>query len=339
MSLIIIDADAGEFVQFAGVCYRRVGTTTEPVTGETPGAVFTSCDDCLYPTPTPTITATPTPTPTLPPSLLIDAVNVAARSAFGLRKLRSAYAGSAVKIIRSSDNTQLDIGFSGNDFDYVAAQNFCGAGNGDVVTWYDQSGNGRDAACPSAARFRIVTSGACLAGPKAGTYTILANNGYATFAAAGYDVPSTLNCVVKTGAAKVDQYYISSRQYGPDNGTLYFRVYDSNVDHGKKGASNNAVAQKAVSVNTWYIISAFSDNVVGNAIQLSWNGGARTNSGTLQDSFTQRTWTPALCVRSDMTGSYRWNGNISEHVVWSDALTAGQESTANTNTNTYYGVY
>ena len=69
--------------------------------------------------------------------------NVAA--AYSLRKLRSAYAGSAVRVRRSSDSTEQDIGFDGSgEFDSAAFSSFVGGGTGFVKTWYDQSGNGRD---------------------------------------------------------------------------------------------------------------------------------------------------------------------------------------------------
>lgn len=76
---------------------------------------------------------------------ILDGIsNVAA--AYSLRKLRSAYAGSAVRVRRSSDSTEQDIGFDGTgEFDSSAFSSFVGGGTGYVKTWYDQSGNGRNA--------------------------------------------------------------------------------------------------------------------------------------------------------------------------------------------------
>lgn len=66
--------------------------------------------------------------------------------AYSLRKLRSAYAGSAVRVRRSSDSTEQDIGFaSDGEFDSSAFSSFVSGGTGYVKTWYDQSGNSRDA--------------------------------------------------------------------------------------------------------------------------------------------------------------------------------------------------
>jgi hypothetical protein len=46
---------------------------------------------------------------------------------------------------RSSDNAEQDIGFSGGTLDTNALTSFVGSNDGYVVTWYDQSGNNRDA--------------------------------------------------------------------------------------------------------------------------------------------------------------------------------------------------
>jgi hypothetical protein len=61
--------------------------------------------------------------------------------AYSLRKLRSAYAGNCIEVRRSSDDTTQNIGFVNNVLDTASLLTFCGAGNGFVKTWYDQSGN------------------------------------------------------------------------------------------------------------------------------------------------------------------------------------------------------
>lgn len=92
-------------------------------------------------------------------SLLLDLYPSAA-AAYSLRKLRTAYTGSAVRVRRSSDNTEQDIGFVAGQLDTVSLLAFCGVGNGFVTTWYDQSGNTRDAAQTTQANQpQIVSSG------------------------------------------------------------------------------------------------------------------------------------------------------------------------------------
>jgi len=96
-------------------------------------------------------------------SLLLDTYSGAA-AAYSLRKLRNAYAGSAIRVRRSSDNTSQDIGFNANgNLDTTSLLSFVGAGNGFVSIWYDQSGNGNNAAqTTSGYQPQIVNAGAVL---------------------------------------------------------------------------------------------------------------------------------------------------------------------------------
>jgi len=59
--------------------------------------------------------------------------------AYSFRNLWSSYSGSCLRVRRSSDNAEQDIGFRSDGWiDAVSLLAFCGAGNGFVKTWYDQ---------------------------------------------------------------------------------------------------------------------------------------------------------------------------------------------------------
>lgn len=86
-----------------------------------------------------------------------------AAAAYSVRLLRAAYSGSAIRVRRASDNAEQDIGFSNGNLDTTALTSFCGAGNGFVTTWYDQSGNARDVIQTTAANQpQIVSSGSVI---------------------------------------------------------------------------------------------------------------------------------------------------------------------------------
>lgn len=86
-----------------------------------------------------------------------------AAAAYSLRRLRNGYTGSAIRVRRASDNTEQDIGFSNNQLDTSSLTTFCSGTNGFVKTWYDQSGNGRDATQTTAANQpQIVSSGSVI---------------------------------------------------------------------------------------------------------------------------------------------------------------------------------
>ena len=68
--------------------------------------------------------------------------------AFSFRKLDKDYAGNAIKVVRASDKDSVNVGFVGGYLDTISMKSFCGTGATDscfVSTWYDQSGNARDA--------------------------------------------------------------------------------------------------------------------------------------------------------------------------------------------------
>lgn len=76
-------------------------------------------------------------------NLFLDVIT-GASYAYSLRKLRNGYAGSCIRVRRSSDNTEQDIGFVANFLDIASLTSFVGGDIGYVVKWYDQSGNGFD---------------------------------------------------------------------------------------------------------------------------------------------------------------------------------------------------
>lgn len=72
------------------------------------------------------------------PALLLD--TYPATAAYSLRKLRTAYTGAVIRVRRSLDNAEQDIGFLADELDTVSLLSFVGAGNGFIVTVYDQAG-------------------------------------------------------------------------------------------------------------------------------------------------------------------------------------------------------
>ena len=76
------------------------------------------------------------------PSLLLDVYGTNVKIAYSVRKLRTAYAGSCMRV-RNGSSVELDIGFDGSgNLDEAALLTHCGSGDGFVTKWYDQSGNG-----------------------------------------------------------------------------------------------------------------------------------------------------------------------------------------------------
>lgn len=92
---------------------------------------------------------------------VLDLLSTPSTAAFSLRKLRSDYTGNAIRVRRSNDNAETDIGFtSAGDLDQSALLAFVGENSAFITTCYDQSGNGRNVVQATAARQpRIVNGG------------------------------------------------------------------------------------------------------------------------------------------------------------------------------------
>ena len=104
----------------------------------------------------------PPPPPPPTPPLDLPGFPVAVR-AYSVRKVREAYAGNAMRVRRSSDNTETDIGFVDGYLDETALTTFVGGGDGFVTIWYDQSTAGVNAVqATTANQPQIVASGSIL---------------------------------------------------------------------------------------------------------------------------------------------------------------------------------
>jgi Alpha-L-arabinofuranosidase B, catalytic len=135
--------------------------------------------------------------------------------------------GSALRVQRSSDSTQQDIGFAANgQLNTTTLSTFCGVVNCSIVTWYDQSTNANNSTASSALP-AIVNAGT--------TYTLNGNPairfGPVAHAAMAFTVslsqPTTIATAVQansqaTNSGITDGNATSPRQlFGQSGGTIY----------------------------------------------------------------------------------------------------------------------
>lgn len=149
----------------AGSTWTRIGTPTTntlAVTGLTTDTPYDFRVTAINAAGPGTTSAIVSATPAIPNEALGQ--TVAATRAYSLRKVVPAYAGSAIRVRRSSDSTEQDIGFSSGALDTAALTTFAGAGDAFVTTWYDQSGNARHLTqATTAAQPKVVAAGAVVA--------------------------------------------------------------------------------------------------------------------------------------------------------------------------------
>lgn len=204
---------------------------------------------------------------------VLDGLVASAAAAYSVRKLRAAYAGSAVRVRRSSDNAEADIGFSGNDLDTAALLSHVGAGDGFVVTWYDQSGNARHVTQATQSRQpRIALAGAVETGPN--SRPVVRTLGAQALAVASWatvNQPFTRNYVISnaTGAHLInsDNGTPNTGEYFPSANTLAMYAGTAGQPSASLGSAESAV---------------FTSLYNGASSQLSKNGtlGSASNPGT-----------------------------------------------------------
>ncbi|MEM4554835.1 MAG: arabinofuranosidase catalytic domain-containing protein [Candidatus Anstonellaceae archaeon] len=90
----------------------------------------------------------------------LDALGINPAVAYSVRRLRQAYTGPALRVRRSSDNAEQDIGFAPNGWlDTAQLLSFVGSGSGFVTTWYDQIGTNNAVMITPSRQPRIVNAG------------------------------------------------------------------------------------------------------------------------------------------------------------------------------------
>lgn len=280
-------------------------------------------------------------------SLLLDTYSSAA-AAYSLRKLRTAYTGSAIRVRRSSDNTEQNIGFSGVNLDTAALTTFCGAGNGFVTTWYDQSGNANNCVQSTAAnQAQIVTSGSIVT--QNGKPSLLFNGTTQNFLSTAAIDPlfiTAVNTPNLTGVFTTIMGADSSTagfsgaiyfQYSTPTRTAQFgrkTITDTNTPtfFAKSSIQEvNNVTNLMTGTRTSTSIAIYTNNVVrgtGTTAAPSLAGLGGTDAGKFRlmaGYFTNN-------VVDYMTG------NLTEFIAYTSDQSANRTG-INTNINTYYGIY
>ncbi len=258
-----------------------------------------------------------------------------AAGAFSLRRLSTAYTGSAVQVRRSSDNTLQDIGFTGSGtLDQSALLAFTGSGSGYIAVWYDQSGYGRDAVQASAsAQPRIVNSG--VVDKKNGKPSVVFSGSQTMLTGlSGVDASTagnltTINFVLTNATANshlisnggdVTNRYNIHAPWG--DGNTYFDI----------GDITNGGRISGPLVFTDFSIATFRRN---NASGNVWKNGANA----IASSFTTNVTNPQkIWIGSADGGSGFVTAAISEITIFPSALTDADRQILECNQDSYYRI-
>jgi hypothetical protein len=265
------------------------------------------------------------------PGILDTYPNAAA--AYSLRKLRAAYTGSAVRIRRSSDNTETDIGFtSGGDFDSSAAQSFCGAGNGFVTTWYDQSGNANNATQSTAGNQpQIVSSGSVILENLKPTISFLSGLSgldFSTFTASAV----TMFMIVKVKNDPPTDPNSGFVKFGTQGGSdvvNHFPYSDSNIYDDTFSTTRRTVGNPTTPLNQLNIYNVLSTSTEWTA-QLNTTQIYTSGINTVDINSNPKIGSQDI--------AYGMNNFISELIVYPSNQSSNTTGITS-NINTYYGIF
>lgn len=186
---------------------------------------------------------------------LTDTINVAA--AYGLVRTNEAYTGPLIRVVRSPEFTEQDIGYDGNgNLDTSALNTFLsGSNNYGVITLYDQSGNGKNAtqSVDLAKTFKIELNAinglpalkSIAPTSTSGTYMdIGSSTSYFNFLHAN---EGTVTIVSSIGTGAPNEYYALLGNNSGSSGTTGFSLYWNDVDGPSNTGGTNTFISKGAS--------------------------------------------------------------------------------------------
>jgi hypothetical protein len=263
---------------------------------------------------------------------LLDAYPNAA-AAYSLRKLRTLYTGNAIRVRRSSDNAEQNIGFDGSgNLDTTALTSFCSGTNGFITTWYDQSGNGYNATQTTAANQpRIVTSGSVLT--TNGRPSALFDGIIDSLDTTGTPFSATENTLI--GVSKLNSVTASYRRL------FCVGLYN---DGRYLGSNNNTDDMLGIFNNS--VLTGFGGVATTQNVSIIYNNGT---TGVLWQNGSQITTVLASNISYGNENIYlgwdraklpdeSWLGLAQEFIFYPSSQSANV-SGIGANINTYYGTY
>lgn len=266
---------------------------------------------------------------------LLDAYPGAA-AAYSVRKLRAAYTGSAIRVRRSSDNAEQDIGFSGGNLDTTALTSFCSGTNGFVTTWYDQSENGINATQTTATNQPIIVTAGVINYVN-GKPAVYFNNALTTSMAFSQLTLSTFTIlwVSKKVANTVSQSIIlsgnSGNSYSGDDvdnsGSPMMVVSASQYVIANTLSNTSSQLTARLTQHLSYLNRRNSTQAVG---QFNNSNNSYNNSSSSANFITNGI--------ANYGSNYNWVGDIQELIIYSSDKSSDRTGIS-TDINTYYGIY
>jgi hypothetical protein len=249
--------------------------------------------------------------------------------AYSLRNLSTTYTGNAIRVRRSNDNAEQNIGFVNGVLDTASLLTFTGANSGFVTTWYDQSGNANNAVQATAGlQARIVNAGAI-------TY----QNGKPVIDFYGAGIFYTYNPVLATGDWSL--YLVQKRPSAATQGILL-----ANTAGGlffTQNSDNNFYIQRVTGTTGFYKFAA--DSTATFCVLSGYNISNVTSAykNNIQYSLSSDISFGATSITSyNSIGNYNGlaqsTGYVCEIIIYANNQTSNKTG-IDSNINSFYSIY
>ena len=277
---------------------------------------------------------------------VLDLIFAIAFVAYGLRRLSRFWTGAAIRVMRTSDDAELDIGFIGEDLDVVTLLAFVGLANGEVVIWYDQSGNGRHAVSTTAGlRPRIVVNGVLQTQNGKPEIRFDGVDDYLAAASPLIDTTHSL-FILFTPTIENEFGTVFGQWKSGENGRFYVianQVSVGPISAGRLNVANttalggngtNGLAADVAISNTLTLITSIS--TTGSEQWKLFKNGAEWDSATITTVFTG---VNSAIGSLNGTGSLLpFDGTVSEIIAFPSVLSTADRQLLERNIGAYYGI-
>jgi hypothetical protein len=261
-------------------------------------------------------------------------------ASFSIRKVVSGYSGSAIRVRRSNDNTEQDIGWTGTELDTASLKTFVGSNSGFVTTWYNQNGGNNATQTTAANQPRIVNAG-----------TVERLSGKVTLF---FDGTNDNMYVSSFNNTKVSAFVVFARQTGISLGrTILRKGLTSNVSaefflrtqvnnyiesNASTGASSqtsstnpNAISSTGINLGILLFDNSTVKAGLNNNAYVSNNLSGNMFQGTANIAIGSACGNEACTTASSF-----WGGRISEVLIYGTTV---NDANIKSDINSYYAIY
>lgn len=259
---------------------------------------------------------------------LLDSITSSA--AYGVRRLRTRYIGAILRVRRSSDNAEIDVGFDpAGNLNTTLLLSHCGSNSGFVTTWYDQSGNGRNLTqSTNGAQPRIVNAG--VIDTLGGVPTLFCDATDDSLAATSWGVisqPFTRNAVIKTGSSNSGFPSVIGNSDGLSGRAVI--LIETNFATIGTYAGNNG-PRLPVTTNERLIFTARFD---GSSTNFAKNGTITSNGWAGSDPFS------GLFINGSGEAPITYPGvSYQEVIIFESSISEAERQFVERNQGSYYGI-